>query len=148
VVENDLASDNPYFPRVYNYHTDIDSNGEFMPVFTMEKLIHFNKLPIEAYRGIMQKIFKEQDRRFDIIMYAEQNPTPDIFANSIARKIAKAVHNPIEIRDKMLIAALDEIRKLSVKNALPLDMHSGNFMIRTSKQGVQLVITDPLNTRH
>lgn len=138
IVDNNLADSNPYFPR-FNRVTDGDK-----PVYNMERLIPLSDISDETLIAVGEKSAHyskgelEQSKKF----YNGDG------ARHLIQKLNRAVHtgNFRELKDPLLIEAIEVIRKLFLDNpGFKPDLHTANVMIRLTSTGPQLVLTDPLH---
>lgn len=144
------AKSNPYLPRVYVVNDNADETGNIKPQYHMEKLFDFRKAPTSMLYAIIYK----------------ESPTPEqaeVAINKIKQKIQHGkitpeegkfqlwydICNHIKINsrnDPLIQEVLDIIAQLVRKKGYKKDMHSGNFMIRRTSIGPQIVVTDPVCT--
>jgi hypothetical protein len=144
IAEDNMAQHNPYYPRVYNLHMITDKNDQSMPEFTIEKLIPFKDIESELYETLLDKMFHDGLDTYHsyIKTYGKIN---DKIALYVSSNLEKAVVGDLSnIKDKKLIQAIKFIAAIVRKHELIPDFNTGNFMIRLSNFGPQLVITDPV----
>jgi hypothetical protein len=140
VADNNLASSNPYFPRIY----EINAGPGIKTQYKMEKLQPYTDFTNDEFLNIGKKIinnFSENyQKRCKFAGY-------DIYVfTAIKQIIEKSLnHNDFrDIKDPYLKQALHLIKNIKIKLDAVYDIKPDNIMIRMSKYGPQLVITDPL----
>lgn len=128
---------NPFFPKVYNVKIKKDPKGLTKPMYDMEKLIPMEDAYAEIGYDELDEIFRNK-----YLIHPESEH------RSMIRIINSATsqNDTSDIKDEHLIQAINLIRKVYESNPkiFDLDMHSGNFMVRNTSTGPQLVITDPI----
>lgn len=142
IADNNLASSNPFFPRVYEYSSNTDEYNYSRPVFKMEKLKHYNEFPEEIFYEIGKNLIKDFENTCEFF----------IKKNAYFRGICDVMNNAIilndfsDIKDNNLKSALKiiyEIKQQTIGAGADLQKPE-NTMIRSTRYGPQLVITDPL----
>lgn len=134
--------DNPYFPAVYEMKITRDPAGNTRPQYHLQALQQHTDYDVEALRGMAERMFKDPE-----LIVTDQDGVNSAWGN-ICRVLKYAVEdqNFKHLKDPDLIRALKYIQALMQKNkGWDLDMHSGNFLIRGTSTGPQLVITDPVS---
>lgn len=140
--------ENPYFPSVYEIKVTRDPKQNTRPQYHLQKLHSFREFDQNALAGMVERMFEKDDNtRLLLIKHRRNKVTAYDIWDFICTKAADAVtwNNYDKIKDKNLIQALRFISALSKKYWFNNDMHIGNFMIRITNTGPQLVITDPLS---
>lgn len=136
----EYATDNPFFPRIYDLTVKTDPSGRKLPRYRMEKLQHLDSLPTETLIGMYDSLFNDE---------APFDPTdsPTSVATSIARKINGAVENNNlnSIENEELKDLISVLANMLIHNEnFYADIHRNNIMVRGTSVGPQLVITDPI----
>ncbi len=145
IVDNNLAEENTYFPRIYSIELrngpDLFPNTPDNFNVQMERLIPYLEVTTEEMKALFHRIMPDS-----VAMWPCEN-TADIF-QPIKHQIALHLleYSPLaEFKDPQLTAALNIILAFKKENPyFNYDLHTGNFMFRRTSVGVQLVITDPL----
>lgn len=150
---------NPYLPRVYVVDDRTDSRGTTKPRYKMEKLHPFEDLSIDALMGMyenmtsgnseitLKKWHNDIDRAEASGSMTQREDREQHIKYDIWRRIV-TVENLKDAakKDNSLAQALKIIKDLT-KDGYGYDMHSGNFMVRLTPHGPQLVFTDPISNK-
>lgn len=145
---------NPFLPKVYATDIKQAKNGQTRPSYRIEKLHKYTELPIEAIAAIGRLCFPEFDEaKFDvdpsnIDAYVHRN-------HHMWEAICNAIRLFTELGDTEIFGKPDQhlaaacwlVRRTVRRLGKPfgIDMHAGNFMVRITSTGPQLVITDPID---
>lgn len=136
-----LMGSNPYVPEIYKIIHITDSNGKVVPRYEMRTYKPYDKFNKRDLISILSKISKEEADKAES---QEDYDTFDIW-NIITGFVRNSTQNDRETDDTDLNEVLEIIRNVVASNpAFEYDMHRGNFMIRRTPYGPQLVITDPV----
>jgi len=133
-----LMSNNPYLPRIYVADSFKTSKG-IRFAYTMERLYD----AYEAVPHIHPDLFASFANR--IFITPIDLPT-DHHSYSIWTELVKVLSQAVRrgdysnIRDRKLVQAFQLIVRLNHT----IYLHSGNFMIRYTNVGPQMVVTDPV----
>lgn len=152
ILKANRSASNPYLPRIYSvkiYRAKPvkAKDGEmYTPmggqyVIEMERLHKLDELSKEELIAIAERIFPQWDE--------QGNEHHQLSA--LLRAIGRAAQGKPElkqIKDRQLVRALAlihniEKRKRNISD-IEMDMHGGNYMVRRTPVGPQLVIIDPL----
>lgn len=150
---------NPFLPRIYNLKLydvtgtkfGMDSNERFYGVLEMEKLIKVNdSMIIDVVPDLFRNIGLEfSEHALDYFSTGDHDTKRHI----LDKEVQKAVYNPAKMNIDELIAkstneqftqALRVISGLLRKCNVTADLHAGNWMVRLTGSGPQLVILDPV----
>jgi hypothetical protein len=141
---------NPYLPRVYIKNSRKSKNGIVSYTYVVERLVDrydSNTVTPEMVDAMANKILVDPYFIHMENKHGKWSRLVEIIEKAIEQQNYK------NIKDELLIEAgnivHEAIRKY--KNDWPqsdarvrIDLHAGNFMIRMTSVGPQLVITDPL----
>jgi hypothetical protein len=132
--------ENPYFPAVYEIKITRDPNQSTRPQYHLQALKNFREFDKAALVGMYERMFGNYDELDDT------DTEYDIW-RLICNNCKEAAESKKYggIVDDQLKQALKYVGVLYRKYKYDLDMHSGNFMIRATSTGPQLVITDPVS---
>jgi uncharacterized ubiquitin-like protein YukD len=140
IIKYNLASKNPYFPRIYKHRTNIEPPSDLSYEFEIEKLLLYYDIRIKEFRPILELLFN--DSEVEEIMNIHSNEGITI---KIARKIRLMITQNIKSKSKLLNQAFFIIQKIIRDNSdIYIDIHEDNIMFRRTNSGIQLVINDPL----
>jgi len=151
--------DNPFFPKIYHARVYRDKEGVLDPVLLvqMEKLMPLNNERIrDAVSGLFDQLgIGIKDLNPKMVQHFKQNYDPSTAnymqrATALKQKIMQAAFND----DPKAIARLGSRSKNpqfreAMKILAPAfasegsDLHHGNWMVRLTGAGPQLVIVDP-----
>jgi hypothetical protein len=134
IVDNDLAQENPYFPRVYDIKTIEDANGNARYKIDIERLQDLGKISKETISAMLWNLFDS-----DVI---DDNIQKYGLAEALAICVELTCEGHAKSKDKYLNEACAIVRKLR-NTGFIFDIHIGNIMVRLSPYP-QLVIVDPL----
>lgn len=138
IADNDLASSNPYFPRVYGIDVVEDKEGNST---NKVKLEHLKPLTSLRKDELMQML----PRMFDKSVIATYNIPPNLVYDGVGMLLRDCLYGKIEAKDENLQEAIEVIKKIMKKYSYNNDINKNNVMIRRTQHGYQLVITDPLS---
>lgn len=144
ITNSGLAQSNPYFPRVYKVEVERDSAGRKKPSFEMETLMNAREFDSEALYNMGKKMFNKFD---DMLPYGRDSHSAHInYAIVNAMKYVIMNDSYSDVKDKKLIQALRVISDIVDESidSFHLDLHAGNIMLRGTKNGPQVVLTDPI----
>lgn len=145
ILENNLISNNPYFPRIYKalivrvpvkpnqYDESKKLQYQYVYVTEMEKLVPFSKLDEQQLEAIADRIF---DTKMADYLKNKQDLVIDI---PETLHILLSKNKLQDIKDPKLKQALEHIDETYGA----LDIHEENIMVRLTNIGPQLVLTDP-----
>ncbi len=137
--------ENSYFPTVYEIKITKDPNDSTRPSYHLQALNQYRDYEPEVLAGLAGRLFKNFEQ------HQEKDSDLRKHSYSIWSYICNECRSAVEygeygnIQDEELAAALRYIRALQKKNRYDVDMHSGNFLLRGSSTGPQLVISDPVS---
>ena len=134
-----LMGGNPYVPEIYKIIKIRDSNGKIIPRYEMRSYEPWRNFKKPELVSILAKISPAEVESMD----------PDYTSDEIWFAITGLIHHAVkadkETEDPELNQVMEIIRNVVASNpAFDYDMHSGNFLIRRTPYGPQLVITDPV----
>jgi hypothetical protein len=164
IIMNELAQDNPFLPRFYDYHIDRDESGNRHYSFKTERLFSatdkkIRQIPFNTFTStVLKDIFstdKEKKKFMRNFMYEmeQYDDDPDItekdyhelFSDEIGWYLGEMIDNKnFSAASNKLNRALKLISDLLNKHRLSNDLHGQNIMYRLGPHGVQLVLNDPL----
>lgn len=134
------AKSNPYLPRIYVANANLDDADEIKPSYNMERLVDGKDADPNVIFALYEKEFG--DDFIDVVTKIfPTDPTQVaaiVWRNLIEKIVAGKSTNP------QITEVLDLVTSIAQSNAYIEDMHPGNFMIRMTSIGPQLVFTDPL----
>lgn len=148
---------NPYLPRVYVVDDRTDARGSKNPRYKMEKLYSPTELSMDALLGMAEKMqgdgAVDEDAALNVYntYYHGEFETEEIAFEKFKLWFWKEhvvnldfLHQARK-HDDNLQQAFDLVKSLvSTSDHFTTDMHSGNFMVRLTPYGPQLVFTDPI----
>jgi hypothetical protein len=147
-------NDNPYLPQVYNANIVKPKRGAPYFELDMEKLTPWKDLEEDELLTIFSRALDVQlnsVEEFRQLVGRKGVPYKDIIIEELLRYMTKTLKDPNykdikgnSIKDPQLIEAINIIRYLE-KTGYGEDLHGGNIMVRRTKYGPQLVLTDPLS---
>ena len=149
--------DNPFFPRIYEMRTHKTNEPELNILHVeMEKL---HPLTQENFREAATMLFKNVGAEISDKAVSMMRDDPKATRSSLpdetkivydAHYFDNFLHLPYTKQQKILSKVKNdkfvefvEIMKDMIKDQ-PTDFHSGNFMVRLTSHGPQLVLVDPL----
>jgi hypothetical protein len=153
---------NPYLPRVYVIDDRTDASGSKNPRYKMEKLYSPDEVNLKVLLALAEKLYDEQtmrDIRIEAKQVYDQYYDGQYGTDEIAKNKFKLYFWREYIANSYKLWELgDESDDENLKQALAIvkslitgpdaqhseDMHDGNFMIRITPHGPQLVFTDPI----
>ena len=152
-------TNNPYLPQVYDAKVVKPKSVGSEPYFELEleKLSKWEDLSGNQLRAILEKMldesFENEKKLLDVLKFLGYSVASDTIDEwlmyIILYFIRLTIKNPnfslmgMKIRDPQLLEVTDMLRYLS-KSGYGMDLHDQNIMVRNTKYGPQLVITDPL----
>ena len=134
-LKHDPTKSNPFFPRVYSIKTE--RFGKYTrPTIELEKLYHYDEVDQYMLIELGRRYFDNFDQ-----VCKEEGLTP---GKAIAHCLT---YNHIStIADKNLVSALTLINNILDNHTdFFLDIHEYNIMYRIGKQGLRLVLSDPIS---
>ena len=147
-------NDNPYLPQIYNANIVKPKRGAPYFELDMEKLSPWKDLEEDELLTIFSRALDVQlnsVEEFRQLVGRKGVPYKDIIIEELLRYITKTISDQNykdikgnSIKDSQLIEAINIIRYLQ-KTGYGEDLHAGNVMVRRTKYGPQLVLTDPLS---
>lgn len=140
------AKSNPYLPRVYVVDDKTDVTGKIKPRYQMEKLVDYHEVPLNVLYALYYKEVYEASRY--VIDEIEDNVSPENF-DGVITNLWLTIINDVRknsTNNSKIQQALDIIKDLCDTKEYERDMHMGNFMIRLTSIGPQIVFTDPIMT--
>jgi ribosomal protein S18 acetylase RimI-like enzyme len=147
-------NDNPYLPQVYNANVVKPKRGAPYFELDMEKLTPWQDLEEDELLTMFSKALDVEINsleQFRQLVGRKSIPYKDIIMTELLRYMTKTLSDPNykdikgnSIKDPQLIEAINIIRYLE-KTGYGEDLHAGNIMVRRTKYGPQLVLTDPLS---
>jgi len=140
---NPHIKSNPFFPRVYMVELDVDADGLKVPRYEMEKLLKPSHVGQEAVMGLAQNL---------IHGFSLRDNSLENMWGYLVKLLARYVCGDTSIAEYFtstkLKQALDLIKQTLASNKnFKCDIHTNNCMVRMTKFGPQLVITDPIEDR-
>ena len=145
------AKSNPYLPRVYVADSkSLRRTGELKPHYQLEKLFDHKAISSSVLYVLYYKEMANHDKADAYIETMEKQIdnnliSPEHAMSDLWLQIIKCIKYNVR-KDPQIQQALDIVTQLIVDRGYADDMHSGNFMIRLTSIGPQIVITDPLLT--
>ena len=134
IVDNKIAQENPYAPRVYKIDKFTDpENGAMKFNIKMEQLVKLSKLEPEQLVTIYEKITGREVQEDYVNSYV------------IADFVDGILTGHHLSTDEQLNDLMKTIWKIKKQYRFSNDLHHGNMMARITPYGPQLVITDPLS---
>lgn len=141
--------DNPFFPRVYVIDIKQDSTGLQIPRYHIEALKSYEEFSIRSIVGIGESLFNDFHFEYDL---DDENHVYDAW-NGVLMRVNRLLLDIVSgygptraAQSPKLIQACEVIQEVLGSNPkFKLDTHSGNFMLRGTSVGPQLVITDPMH---
>lgn len=151
IFHNERMQSNPYFPKVYNIKTYQVRPNRTEYVVEMERLYELMNAEPEEIYSIGDRLFKDYETLREAFLdeyrktdyFTGNFEERDILAGLISRVVQRKI-SISHIQDKKFREALALIGNITKRTQHFSDTHSGNFMIRRTSVGPQLVITDPL----
>lgn len=140
VVVKEQLWDMVHFPRIYKIKKITDSTGKSVHRWKMEKLIPLDSVSVEE----LQHLF----RRYFATMPNSTSP------HYISRHIKEVIQygwvrsikdDTFKAACEKLIEIFTEIQKTN--DAVFIDLHSNNLMVRRSHLGIDVVFSDPFAAR-
>lgn len=135
---------NPYLPRVYVADLNSDTNGAIKPSFKMEKLHDPQHVEFNVLVALYQK---ETDGDSDFLEYVN-----DLYDSGHDKKATFVIWDKIvqsvafnSLWNDNIEQVNDIITNLTSIRGFKIDNHDGNFMIRLTSIGPQIVFTDPIS---
>jgi len=160
IIDLKNETNNPYLPQVYDAKVVKPKSVGSEPYFELEleKLSKWEDLSGNQLRAILEKMldesFENEKKLQDVLKFLGHSGASDTsdewLMYVILYFIRLTIKNPnfslmgMKIRDPQLLEVTDMLRYLS-KSGYGMDLHDQNIMVRNSKYGPQLVITDPLS---
>ena len=144
IVNNKLAQQNPFFPRVYEVKEWKDKTGHVKYKIELERLFPVEKEDVEVIKGICENLFSEHkiDKALRQVTSWGQNDERKTWSIVLSILIEECIHGIVSSKNDLLNSACNEIQSRLLNKNL-LDLHYGNIMIRKSPYP-QVVIVDPL----
>lgn len=140
IVKRKIAQENPFAPRVYKINHFLGNDGSKKYTIDMEKLISAKDIGKDDIKAYASTLFADSD--------GANGSYPIGDADDLADKVNDIVHGNLSTNDQLnsLIDIIKDIKSTATKHNKTFywDLHSGNMMFRRGKNGLQLVITDPL----
>lgn len=139
------ANSNPYFPRIDSVTTIpyISNRGGGVTgyVIKMERLFPAHDLDEEQRDVILRRIYGDEA---DNIVHDNVNHLArSIKYGVIGRRVEMVIDPAFKQARELIIAVASKVKsKYPIDNLI--DIHASNIMVRQSKFGPQLVISDPL----
>lgn len=138
LIESNIASGNPFAPRVYNMSELEDKSGRAKYKVKMETLHSLKTADPELLEALAEQLFTEEDLN---------RAARFVGGGEIGKRFAKAIDmvadGNIRSKNEQLNELCDAIGKLAYDGRVMTDIHWGNVMIRYGKPP-QIVIVDPL----
>lgn len=143
ITDDKMAQKNPYFPRVYDIKITSDKYQQQKYSIKMEKLQNISQSSDEELIYFLEKMFKIElfPQRYQPL--DELTHEGKIRAMSFALK--ESIDNDSLVNDEILEEALNYLKMLYNNPAYGLawDLHAGNYMVRRTPSGGQIVFVDP-----
>jgi hypothetical protein len=143
-----------HFPRVYAIKKYTDEAGEVRNKWKMEKLIELDSLDQEEIKRMTHRYFIPEVAEEVAELDAEKED--QYHYSNFADAISVAIHEGEwdHFRDKTLEKAAEKLEDIYTDlrqnygyDAVALDLHSGNIMVRRTQNGLQVVFSDPFAGR-
>jgi hypothetical protein len=158
IVKNNLASENPYYPRIYSIvlidSPEIGAKGEdaWQPKGTyyhvnMESLLDYEQVGIDELGALVQRItdFDTYSGWFNTDL---TKPGSAMLVLMGVIEYALKVNEMEHAKDPLFEDALRLIRSIkSMNEEFAFDIRETNIMFRRTSVGLQLVLTDLLFNR-
>ena len=140
-----LAGSNPYLPRVYDIKLETDSTGAVKPHYTIEKLIDGTTLDKELTSSKDGLDEYNTANHIAIQIGGEKYSWISNWHWLIKTLRVDLNKNLQKFVDPQFVEAFQLVKTVTDSNPnFHYDLHPGNFMIRLTSVGPQLVITDPI----
>lgn len=134
LVKHDI--DNPHFPAVYKAHKITDKQGRHINKYDVEKLIPSDKLSPEELEHVLDTTFTERPPNEH--HWSALNLLTSALS-AVVKGSPRFNHGLALDSMKEAVTILGNIRR---EERLQWDIHSGNFMFRRTRNGLQLVFND------
>lgn len=147
VVDNKIASSNPYAPRVYKVDSIEDASGKSKYDIEIETLQKTDNVPDELISAVASRLFNQTQLDIavntlaGVMRHISGGPGPGMV---LARAIELTIKQKIVSNDSKLNRLCDRIHALMKRNDFELDVHASNIMFRLGATP-QVVIVDPLS---
>jgi len=138
LINSDIASGNPFAPRIYKMSEFEDGFGMSKYKVKMETLHSFKEADPELLTAMAEQLFDKED----LIKASRWVGIAGVYGK-IPKAIDMTCEGIIRSRNKQLNELCDAIGKLAEDGGVEVDVHGGNIMMRYGKPP-QIVITDPL----
>lgn len=143
ITDDKMAQKNPYFPRVYDIKITSDKYQQQKYSIKMEKLQNIINSSEEELIYFLEKMFKTE------LFPQRYQPLDELSHEGKIRAMNFALKRSIDddnlINDELLKEALDYLKLLynNPTYGLAWDIHAGNYMVRRTPSGGQIVLVDP-----
>lgn len=134
IVNDELMSKNPFFPRIYSVDTTVDKEKKLHYKIEMEQLYHLKELSQVELNALYNNI---------IGLDTKKEITPILLAKTVSGLVDNPTRAP-KTANKKFINAAKIIKEISLSIPAYIDLHANNMMVRRTPFGYQLVLTDPL----
>ena len=146
MAENNRMDWNPYLPKIYSIKFFKSKDDLIAFTLEMERLYSIYDLSVEEIAFIGDKIFDDFSARLERQEVHGVNGWLDSLIRYIEYSTQGRGHAyGIKIIDSRFRHAMSIVSKLRRSNKGAIDIHHGNVMVRRTRYGPQLVITDPVS---
>lgn len=129
---------NPYFPRIRSITVYTSPNENAVYTVQMERLFPVSSLSQQHVEYLWQRVLGEKD------VVEEENNTNALIAEIREIVLTGATRSLVNKADPDFLRAVRFIREVAGEYNVGIDLHKGNFRVRHSPYGPQLVFADPL----
>lgn len=140
------ADENPHFPRIHHIHS-IESVDGSNHIVKLEKLHNWDSGDVSDHERVAAFVHAfHHEPPSHILDYAHTHDRTHYLGRHIQDKLISWNHEADLPRFSHIAHAMEKIRNITKKarGHVGLDLHQGNFMIRKTPVGSQLVLTDPV----
>lgn len=138
LIDSDIASSNPFAPRVYKMDAFEDKHGRIKYKVKLETLHRLDSVDEDLLDAIMDQLYTAEN-----INLAYKTSHNKNVVNVLAKCVSMTAERAFVSKNEYLNQLCAAIKKLSIENNLDMDIHGNNIMFRYGKPP-QLVIIDPL----
>lgn len=146
IVNNKLAQNNPFFPRVYDLKEWKDKNGYTKYKVELERLFPIENEEVEVIKGLCESLFSNHkiEKTFHKVNGWGFSDERKEWSTILAILIEACIlgDGSVASTNNLLNSACEQIRGNLLKGNI-LDLHYGNIMVRKSPYP-QVVIVDPI----
>jgi hypothetical protein len=146
IADNNIASGNPYAPRVYKVDSIVDADGYSRYDIEIETLQRTDSISEDSIvLAVAKRLFNEMQLDAARNTLAGSSRLNGVSPSMVlARAIELTIQQKIVSNDSKLNSLCDRINALAKKHKFTLDVHAANIMFRLGA-APQVVIVDPLS---